>query len=428
VVRVARCGCSSTCGCCLTAGTGVTITGTGNTGSCYVISSTGGVLTVMDTPSVNETLTGSGTLADPYVLSSAVIIDPEPTNVLTSGPAGLDVSCARVIACVSASPGTTGVTVADGNGLDLSISGTGAAGNPYVISGVVVKDPNPDNILTVTAAGVGVTCESVQDCIGQAIAAGQGATYNDAGNAISVLPSTDVGNQVVSGTDGRLFVPAAGAGVTPVTVTDTPCSNMTLTGNGTAPTPWNISSDPIIAPSTPCAANKLTCTPTGLLARQTAPALKRATNGLVTRASVVMGGRTVSQIDQADFTVTTYDTGTAVGVWTVNANGSVTVSCNGVYDFQEIGAALKNGGNMRGQQIRMFVNGTAVDATADWRDFTNTADISTVGDGPEDTIATTLKLNAGDVITWRYFVDVLPAGQSADMNGQMHMVYLGENP
>jgi hypothetical protein len=44
--------------------------------------------------------------------------------------------------------------------------------------------------------------------VGTAIAAGQGATYDDAGNSISVLPSTDVGNQIVQGTDGRLYTPA----------------------------------------------------------------------------------------------------------------------------------------------------------------------------------------------------------------------------
>lgn len=172
---------------------------------------------------------------------------------------------------------TCGCCLTAGSG--ISITGTGNTGNCYTI------------------AASGTDCEAVQDCVGAAITAGTGATYNDAGNSISVLPSTDVGNQIVQGGDGRLFVPPAAfstceqiqdcigtavgngqgityndaadsfsvclsadagnavvfgsdgclyvptsaAGGTVIQVTDTPTVDLTITGNGMVGTPYVIS-------------------------------------------------------------------------------------------------------------------------------------------------------------------------------------------
>lgn len=130
---MARCGCaSSQCNCQVVAGDGITVTGNGNTGTPYVVSADpADAVTVADTNSVNMTMVGN-------VITSDVIRDPSPTNILQIGP-----------------------------------------------------------------NGVGVECEAVQDCVGQAM--GNALTYNDAANQYDVQISTDPGNTVVLGTDNGIF-------------------------------------------------------------------------------------------------------------------------------------------------------------------------------------------------------------------------------
>ncbi|MFC8466016.1 hypothetical protein [Streptomyces sp. NPDC057250] len=126
---------------CLSAGTGITYDqGTG------IISANSGQVTVQDTQTVDHTLTGNGTTATPYVLSSVVRLDATPpgggTNLIGSGADGLYVQCAQVRTCFSEGDGidydpTTGVIEADlstdaGNNLAIGTDGglfvpTGAA-------------------------------------------------------------------------------------------------------------------------------------------------------------------------------------------------------------------------------------------------------------------------------------------------------------
>lgn len=193
-----RCGCTNNaCACSVIAGTGATVTGTGSVSDPYVISSGGGVFTVADTATVDHTLTGAGTVGNPYVLSSAVKISPAVGNLVT----------------------------ADANGLLL-------------------------------------TCEAVQDCVGAAL--GNGLIYDDAGNAIRARLSTDGGNGMTFGSDGGLYSSGGGGGggLTSVSTTDNTC--LDFSGNGTPGTP--LTAAPVINAA---AGNLLTCTASGLRAALT---------------------------------------------------------------------------------------------------------------------------------------------------------------
>jgi pimeloyl-ACP methyl ester carboxylesterase len=109
---MSKCCGASGCKCAVIAGPGVTVDGNGSTSNPYTISSTGAgttALGVTDTPSVDLTLTGTGTAADPYDVTAAVILDPAPpgggTNLIQSGPDGLSLECADVRDCISAGDG-----------------------------------------------------------------------------------------------------------------------------------------------------------------------------------------------------------------------------------------------------------------------------------------------------------------------------------
>lgn len=131
---MARCGCVSTgCACLIQAGSGILVTGTGNVGDPYIVAATGG---------------GGGSV----------------------------------------------VQVADTSTIDLSISGDGSGGNPYIISGVVVT-------------------EGIQDLIGAMAVAGHGLSYDDTAGSISACLSTDPGNTLIYGADDCLFAPGADPGV-----------------------------------------------------------------------------------------------------------------------------------------------------------------------------------------------------------------------
>ncbi|MEU1815124.1 hypothetical protein ABZ543_07995 [Streptomyces roseifaciens] len=159
---MARCGCgSSLCNCTVTAGEGVTVT-------------------------------GSGTIANPYIVSTGTV------------------PCSVVRPCISAGNGAsydsaTGVITAR-----LS----GDANNPVVFG--------TDGGLYAT-----VPCSQVRPCI----SATNGAAYNPATGVITADLSTDAGNNIVLGTDSGLYVPTGAATVSVA------CG---LTGDGSAGNPLTV--------------------------------------------------------------------------------------------------------------------------------------------------------------------------------------------
>ncbi|MEU4228319.1 hypothetical protein AB0F17_28830 [Nonomuraea sp. NPDC026600] len=186
------------------------MTGVGSTTDPYVVSASAGAFNASDTSTVDHTLTGSGTLADPYILTSTVKVSPTAVG----------------------------------------------------------------NLITTLGDGLAVTCESVQDCVGQAL--DDGLIYDDAANQMRVRLSTDAGNQTIFGTDGGVYTAAGGGGggLTSVATTDTNCID--FSGNGTVVQP--LSAVPIIAP---VAGNLLSCAAGGLRALLTVGACGLTGTGAV---------------------------------------------------------------------------------------------------------------------------------------------------
>jgi hypothetical protein len=169
----------------------VTVDGNGSVTTPYVISSSATAaptaLDVTDTPTVDLTRTGTGTAADPYDVSAAVILDPAPpgggSNLVHAGPDGLYVECADVRGCLSAGdgiaydpatgeiaarpstdPGNT-VTIGGDGGLyaptpssaatACGLTGDGSAADP--LAAVVAAWPYPCDV---DANAGGVYCDS----------------------------------------------------------------------------------------------------------------------------------------------------------------------------------------------------------------------------------------------------------------------------
>ncbi|MER6367443.1 hypothetical protein ABT255_03520 [Streptomyces mirabilis] len=246
----------------------------GDAGNTTVIGGDGGLYTPAastdlqgtDTTSIDVTVSGTGTTADPYDVSAAVILDPAPpgggSNLLETGPDGLYVECADVRGCflagdgaaydpatgeisarLSADAGNTTVFGADGGlytpaastaleaadtpTVDVTVTGTGTAADPYQVAAAVILDPAPPgggaNLLEEGPDGLYAECADVRTCI----TAGDGAAYTPGTGEVEARLSTDAGNQVAFGTDGGLFVP-------PDAPLEIGCG---LQGDGTAATP-----------------------------------------------------------------------------------------------------------------------------------------------------------------------------------------------
>lgn len=174
---MARCGCSGNalCFCVVQAGDNVTVTGTGNAGSPYIISAATTPITVSDTDTIDLTLVGND-------VSGIVKLNPSATNLISSTPTGLLLNCAAIVAgCPALAPVT--VAVQDTPTLNLTIS----AGPNYVISGVVTP-----------------ACADVRACISDL----PGIIFNGTTGTIAPEISAVAGNTLVVQPDG-LFAPAA---------------------------------------------------------------------------------------------------------------------------------------------------------------------------------------------------------------------------
>lgn len=143
---MARCGCAGTsCSCVLQAGAGITVDGAGTETNPYIISGGegggGGVLTVLDTQTVDLSLLGAGTTASPYILSAnATLALDELVDVTATDPVDGYVLAWNGTAWQPIPPTTAPIgAIAVGDGL----LGDGSAGDPIrldpaAISGFVV--------------------------------------------------------------------------------------------------------------------------------------------------------------------------------------------------------------------------------------------------------------------------------------------------
>jgi hypothetical protein len=290
----------------VTAGPGVTVDGNGSTSTPYVISSSSAAtptpLEVTDTPTVDLSLSGTGVAGDPYEVSAAVVLDPTPpgggTNLVHAGADGLYVECADVRGCLSGGDGidydpATGeiaaqisadagnaMTLGGDGGLyapaasaadptvvegtdtptvDVTVSGTGAAGDPYEVSAAVVLDPTPPgggtNLIHAGADGLYAECADVRGCL----SAGDGIAYDPGTGEIAAEPTVvEAGTNVtVSGTgttaDPYVVNATGGGSSTPTEVegTDTPTVDVTVSGTGAAGDPYQVSAAVVLDPTPP---------------------------------------------------------------------------------------------------------------------------------------------------------------------------------
>lgn len=135
-----------------------------------------------------------------------------------------------VISGTGGSGEPTALGVTDSATLDLTVSGTGTAADPFDITGTVILDPSPpgggEQLIQSGPDGLYLECEQVRGCI----SAGDGADYDVATGVVKARPSADAGNTLSIGVDGGLLVPA-GAAAEPLTV------GCGLKGEGTAAAP-----------------------------------------------------------------------------------------------------------------------------------------------------------------------------------------------
>lgn len=122
---MARCGCSgAACNCVLVAGTDVTISGAGTAASPYIISSSAPTLTFTNTNTVDLVRVGDD-------VTATVNLDPAAGNLITANVDGLRLDCDDVTGCLA-----TVLNVVDTPSLDLSLTGTGTAADPWFLSGI----------------------------------------------------------------------------------------------------------------------------------------------------------------------------------------------------------------------------------------------------------------------------------------------------
>ncbi|MDX2917300.1 hypothetical protein [Streptomyces sp. NE06-03C] len=227
-------------------------------------------LEVTDSTTVDLTLSGDGSAGTPYNVAAAVILDPTPPGggdqLLQSGPDGLFLECEQVRGCISAGEGAaydpaTGVIEArlsadagnsvafgtdgglyapttaggateldgvDSTSVDVTVTGTGAAGDPYEVTAAVILDPTPpgggDQLLQSGPDGLFLECEQVRGCL----VAGDGIEYDPSTGEIAAAPAP-----------------------TALEVTDSATVDLTLSGDGSAGTPYNVTGAVILDPAPP---------------------------------------------------------------------------------------------------------------------------------------------------------------------------------
>jgi hypothetical protein len=193
------------------AGDNVTVTGTGTAADPYVVNADAADPTVVQAGD-RATVTGTGTAADPYVVSAdppscddvrpclaaGTGIDYDPaTGTISAEPTVVEAGTNTTVTgtgtaadpYVVSSAGGGGVSTVVTAGDRTTVTGTGTLADPYVVN----ADPP--------------SCDDVRPCL----VAGDGIAYDAATGTIAARPSTDPGNLVEFGTDGGLLVGAPAA-------------------------------------------------------------------------------------------------------------------------------------------------------------------------------------------------------------------------
>jgi hypothetical protein len=184
------------------------------------------VVQPLDTPTVNTTITGTGAVGDPYIVSADVILgvpDEGGANLLEIEGDGLSVSCADVRTCFSALDTPT---------VDMTYNPATGQYSANVILGV--PDEGGANLLELQADGLSVSCADVRTCF----TGGDSLNFDPLTGDFDLCLSTDAGNAAILGTDGCLFVPAGGA------TNFVDGQGTVLVGDGSLATPFQVDINP----------------------------------------------------------------------------------------------------------------------------------------------------------------------------------------
>jgi len=153
-------------------GDGVIVSGTGTPTNPYVVTATRGHLQVTDTSTVNLTLGGDGTVANPHSVSAVAKVSTDAVgNLVTAEADGLAVTCKSVQECVGA--GFTGGLLYDGSAGEFRAQLSLQAGNALTVAedgGLFVPTPAVD-----TARDVATQHEDYQALINAGIPAATAA-------------------------------------------------------------------------------------------------------------------------------------------------------------------------------------------------------------------------------------------------------------
>ncbi|TDT39524.1 hypothetical protein CLV90_3505 [Maribacter spongiicola] len=231
----------------ITEGDNVTITGNGTAASPYEISTADAIVPngseTIVTEGNNITITGNGTTATPYIINSPDAIIPNGSETIVAEGNNINITGNGT----TATPyiiNAADAAVVDGtetvlqNGNNITITGDGSSGDPYVIN---ASNAIADNV---TITGTGTTGDPFTIEPG---ANGQ-FLYTDAGAVTWAVPPNGTGTTTITeGTnititgDGSTATPyvinASGIGST---TSITEGTNITITGDGSTGTPYVI--------------------------------------------------------------------------------------------------------------------------------------------------------------------------------------------
>ena len=199
---------------------------------------------VADTNTVDMNLSGTGTTADPWIISSSVDISTQAGNTLTVGTDG------ALYVPTSTADGSE--TIVNGGG-DVTVTGSGTAGDPYTVSFTetvtqMVYTPGTQQLTytnedgTAQNADLSALLQSLQvadtDTVDMNLA-GTGTVADPWIVSAEAEISTQAGNTLTTGTDGALYVPASTADGSETIVNG--AGDITVTGSGTAGDPYTVS-------------------------------------------------------------------------------------------------------------------------------------------------------------------------------------------
>lgn len=181
-----------------------------------------------------------------------------------------------------------------------------------------------------------------------------------------------------------------------------------------------------IAPDTLPAPNLLECGATGLEVRLKRKHLRRSFVATGQTSIAALNGYTINREMTGYNTVE--DNGSAAGLWTIQADGSILINVPGLYLVSQQTLCEGTTGQVVGGRARVIEGAgvAAIIATAEFQDHNGAVSLAVALDGPEWSASAVRHLQMGDVISYISNIYTALLGQAADYAGEFTITYLGE--